>query len=219
MAEKQKFPSTPKGLAMYAWLTRADTKFDADGVYKVNLVLDPADAAPIIEAIDKQAAEFLAEKRKAEKNPVKAKRLKMSSDTPYAEDEDGNIVIKFKMKAKGKTKAGEEFTQKPKLFDAKGKPITGDIPLGNGSTIRVSYEMVSYLHPKEGAGITLRLRAVQVIELVAYVSGGSADDFGFDEEEGGFASDEEPQAKPADASADAEGDDEEEAEEEGNGDF
>jgi len=43
-----KFPTmvTPQGLAAYAWLTKKDTKYNAEGVYKVSIVLDKSDITP-----------------------------------------------------------------------------------------------------------------------------------------------------------------------------
>jgi hypothetical protein len=62
--------------------------------------------------------------------------------------------------------------------------VKGDIKLGGGSTIRVSYEIVPFVSPI-GAGASLRLKGVQVIDLVEWGSG-NADYYGFGEEEGGF---------------------------------
>jgi hypothetical protein len=70
-------------------------------------------------------------------------------------------------------KTSERF--KPKLFDDEGHPI--DVMVGNGSKVRVNYTPAAY--EGLGGGITLYLNAVQVVELVEYVSGGRATDYGF----------------------------------------
>ena len=52
------------------------------------------------------------------------------------------------------------------LFDAKKNPIPLSTIIWGGSKMRVAYNLVSYYTPMLGAGITARLKAVQVIELV-----------------------------------------------------
>ena len=37
---------TPKGVAKYPWLTKADTKFNPDGVYKTDLLISSEEAEP-----------------------------------------------------------------------------------------------------------------------------------------------------------------------------
>jgi hypothetical protein len=56
-----------------------------------------------------------------------------------------------------------------------------DFPeLGNGSRVRVNYKEASY--EGFGGGFNLYLNAIQVLEHVE-ISGGTADDYGFGEEE------------------------------------
>lgn len=189
---KKTYKTSPKGFAKYAWLTRPDTKFDANGKYKVNLIVKEADAQELIAECDEVAKKLFDEIKGKEKNPVKKKKLKLSSDTPYMDNEDGTITFKFSMKAKVEPKnGGESFTQKPILFDGQGHVITKDIALGDGSIIRVGYEAVGYNHAKDGVGTTLRLKAVQIIKFVPYVSGADASQFGFEAEEGAFSMDDE----------------------------
>lgn len=107
------------------------------------------------------------------------------ADLPYTREQvddeaTGAIIFSFKMNATGKTKAGEVFTRQPAIFDAAGQPAKG-LRIGGGSTIRVSYELNPFYVPANGAGVSLRLYAVQVIELVEF--GGNAGYFGFESEE------------------------------------
>jgi hypothetical protein len=76
------------------------------------------------------------------------------------------------------------------LFDAKGKPLSKDIKIGGGSKMKVSYEILPYYTAIAGAGISLRLKAVQVIDLVEYSSGGSGESYGFGKEDGYEATEE-----------------------------
>ena len=94
------------------------------------------------------------------------------------DDETGQICVKFNMKALIRKKNGEEFEQKPGIVDAKKKPIKANV--GGGSVIKVAFEPVPYYNAAAGSGVSLRLKAVQVLDLVEYGGG----DYGFDEEEG-----------------------------------
>ena len=210
MAEKKKAERfvSPKGLASYPYLTKPDTKFNPDGEYKVSLIVAGDDAS--------KAIAFLTEKHNASVAQAKkenaGKRVK-EGELPFIENDDGTVTFKFKMKAKVTPKKGDPFEQKPALFDAKGKPLTGEPKIGGGSTIKVSYEVVPYYTAIAGAGVSLRLKAVQIIELKEYSGGGNAESYGFGEEEG-FEADDEDNDPPFDtdettAGGNTGGDDEE----------
>ena len=92
------------------------------------------------------------------------------------------MTLSFKLNAVGKnSKTGETWKNTVKLFDAKGKPTK--VKVGGGSRIRVSAEINPYYTPTIGAGVSLRLKAVQIEELM---QGGDATSYGFDEIEDGF---------------------------------
>ena len=203
---------SPKGTASYPHLTNPDTKFNPDGEYKVSLIVAGDDASKVVN--------FLTEKHKAAVAQVKkenARKRVKEGDLPIIENDDGTVTFKFKMKAKVIPKKGDPFEQKPALFDAKGKPLTGETKVGGGSTIKVCYEVVPYYTAIAGVGISLRLKAVQVIELKEYSGGGgNAESYGFGEEEG-YEADDEDNAPPFDtdetiAGGDTGGDDEDEDE-------
>ena len=186
MTEKKKAERfvSPKGIASYPYLTKPDTKFNTEGEYKVSLLVSGDDASKAIDFLTKQhkAAVSKAQKENA------GKRVK-ESELPFIENDDGTVTFKFKMKAKVTPKKGDPFEQKPALFDAKGKPLTGEPKVGGGSVIKVSYEVEPYYTAIAGAGVSLRLKAVQIIELKEYSGGGNAESYGFGEEEG-FEADE-----------------------------
>ena len=198
---------TDVGVAIYPYLTAPDTKFNADGEYKVKLRLNPdsmirdvqgREIADVQTFLDDMMLKAL-EKAKAENKG----RIK-EGDPPYIiDDETGDLLVNFKLKAVVRTKEGSTFSQKPALFDAKGKPITPESIWG-GSKIKVSFEVVPYYTKIAGAGVTLRLRAAQVLELVTGGSGGSAESYGFGEEEGYEADDEAANAGFAEAAEDEE---------------
>lgn len=218
-AKKEKLAThkTPKGTAIYPWLTKPDTKYNADGEYRIKLRLSEKAAAPIIEMIDEAIAKKMPEAleevqgnakmaeayRKAgklvETKAAKGKTATITGiveSTPYAKvfndqnQETGEVDLTFKMKALVKPKNGDPFTQKPKLFDASGKPIVGRVAIHGGSEVQVAFQMVPFSTSIAGCGVSLRLQAVAVFKLVS--SGGRAEDYGFDTEEGGYEAEDAP---------------------------
>ena len=141
----------------------------------------------------------------------KEKKKKLNKIPFFEESEDGkHLVFKFKQNKIIKRKDGTTSEVKIPLFDAKGKPITEAIKLGNGSVCRISFTVAPYYNAtNKGVGLSLRLVAVQVIELVEY-SAGNAESYGFDEEEGYEAKD---------ADDDPPFEDSDDSEDENNGDY
>jgi len=164
--------TTPKGVAYFPYISQPDTKFDEAGVYKVNLCIPKAEAEPVIKLIN---AEILSGiKGVIEKSKKEVKQ----APVPYHDEVDdttgeptGNVIIKFKSKA----------AYKPAVFDSKGNMMTSHNIYG-GSAIKVNGSIAFYSSPSIGAGVTLRLRAVQIIEYVEGADG--ATKFGFDSEDG-----------------------------------
>jgi hypothetical protein len=164
--------TSPQGTAVYPKIEKPDTKFNADGLYSIDLDLPGGDAQELIGKLTKIADDAYAAECKA-----KGKKSLKRSDMPWKETEDGKTRFKFKLKAKGGS--GEKmWDQKPALFDAKGNPVK-DLNVGSGSTVKVAFDVVPYFTAMVGQGISLRLRAVQVIELRQYIAGDNFDAFGF----------------------------------------
>jgi hypothetical protein len=136
---KGKFVS-PKGIAQYPWLTKPDTKFNAEGVYKVSLAVPKAEAKDFVEAAKQAFVDEFGQSKMAK------------AHMPFKEDEEGNVVFSFKSKLK------------PRLYDSQGKPITDDVAVGGGSVVKVSGAFGPY---NKGAnmGVALYLNAVQIIKL------------------------------------------------------
>lgn len=177
--------TTPAGIAQYPYLTKPDTKFNPDGEYKISVEIPGAAAQDTVTFLDEQFAASVAKAKKD--NP--GKKIK-EGDVPYSVNDDtGKVTVRFKLKAKVTPKQGDPFEQRPALFDAKGKPIGADAKIGGGSKVKVAYELVPYYTAIAGAGISLRLKAVQVIDLVEFSGGASSEAYGFGEEEGYEAED------------------------------
>jgi len=175
--------TTPIGTAKWPYLLEPDTKFHADGEYRVELVLEPGDEAEDLFAKitafrDKAAAEF--------KKLSGGKGVKIAPSFPLVRNEDGTVSVKAKMKAKITSKSGRSWEQRPAIFDAKGTPIKNEIRIGSGSRLRLSIELAPFNSPAiGGCGVSARLRGAQVIEI-REPKATSASDFGFGAEESGF---------------------------------
>ncbi len=175
---------TPAGIAQYPYLTKPDTKFNPDGEYKVSLEIPAAQAQDIVTFLDEQHEASVAKAKKENAG----KRIK-EGEVPYLlNEETGAVTVRFKLKAKVSPKMGDPFEQRPAIFDAKGKPLQ-DAKVGGGSKIKVAYEVVPYFTAIAGAGVSLRMKAVQVIDLKEFSGGAGAGAYGFGEEEGYEAED------------------------------
>lgn len=164
--------TSPQGIAVYPKIEKPDTKFNSDGVYSIDLDLDQNEGGELAAKLQKIADQTYAEECKA-----KGKKALKRADMPWKSTEDGKIRFKFKLKAKGGT-GEKQWDQKPALFDAKGNPVK-DLNVGSGSIVKVAFDVVPYFTAMVGHGLSLRLRAVQVIELRQWVAGDNFDAFGF----------------------------------------
>jgi len=170
--------TTPRGRTEWAKLWTPDTKFNVDGEYGTKLVMDNSDATDIMAMLD--AAHELAIDAAVEETGKARNKIRVTD--PYdVNPETGDVTIKLKLKAKVTTQKGETFEQKPAVFDAKRQPIHKEIPLWNGSLIRISFQIIPYYTALAGAGLSLRMRSVQVIEAVA---GSNEAASGFEDEDG-----------------------------------
>lgn len=176
----KKLFTTPRGVLAYPYLIKPDTKFNAKGVYTTKLRLSGAGG----QALAKQVAELMKEAHDAavKEQAEKGKKGKVKqADAPFKFDEEtGEYEFSFKMVASGVKKDGTEYTQRPALFDAAAKPITQDIKIGGGTEAKVSFEAFPFFTKLVGAGVSLRLKAVQILKLVEW--GGDGSYYGFDNE-------------------------------------
>lgn len=214
MSEKQKRDqfTTPRGVAKFPYLTEPDTKYNADGVYRVALVLEGEDAAKLKKMVDEaRKAAYLEHTQEQQAKAPKGKKLKLvAADPPYkaVTDDEGNEVsgkleFRFKQNATAKSKAkGKTYTFTIPIFDAKGKPLKG-VSVYGGTEMKVAFEFNPFYTAKVGSGIGLRLKAVQILKLVSG-SGGSAENYGFAEEDG-FQADESAFPETEDAGSPASG--------------
>jgi len=183
--------TTPAGVAIYPWITKADTEHVPTGVFKVDLSIPEELAADTIAKLETVRDEFIATLPQAKQEALTPRPVYLVEYTrpDYPEDSTaeqrkalrdahegvptGNVLLRFKLKAKVTPKDGEAFDQAPVVVDATtGEKITK--PVYDGSVVRIKGQVVPYTSAASGiVGVTLRMKAVQVIELVTG-SGGEA---------------------------------------------
>ena len=150
------------GEAVYPHLTKPDVRFNEYGEFKVTLKIGKQDASAMVKLFDQACEDSLAT---AEKE-AKGKKIKAAATKPYKLEGD-NVFFKFKMRASGKNKkTNEMFSQRPALFDAKKNPISTSQSIWGGSLMKVAYQLIPYHTPMLGAGVSARLKAVQILKLV-----------------------------------------------------
>ena len=174
-----------EGTALWAKVFEPDTKFNPLGDFSINLQMPVADAAVMSEKLESIVQ--VAFKEAIEKDP----RLKNTLSTqdvcqPVYDrdtgDDTGNVEFKFKLKAKVQKRDGTYYEQQPAVLDSKKVPMSKDTLIGNGSKVKVAFEPIPYvMSSTKKVGVSLRMKAVQVIDLVEY--GNSATSV-FDEEDG-----------------------------------
>jgi hypothetical protein len=145
--------TSPKGVAGFTSLNRADTKYDSDGVYHTKLTFPSREAIEELEDLMKEEALEELGKAKAAK-----------AQYPIAENEDGTVTVKFKSK------------KAPKFFDGKGNPVrdTEDMNIGGGSVLKIKGAAKAYANGTN-IGVTLYINSVQVIKYEEYQAGGGFD--------------------------------------------
>ena len=111
-----------------------------------------------------QAKELFAEMQKAYSlkrtaEPTWPEKLEMPFKKDTRDGEDSGLYI-GKCKLKGNYNG--EATPKPKQYDNKGDPYGDDFMLTTGSKVNIAVTLVPY--SMANSGVSLRLRAIQVLE-------------------------------------------------------
>lgn len=169
---------SPLGEAQWPFLQTPDTKFNPDGVYRVNMVFDKTpEVMKFIDNLEKILDEYNTEAQTVE-------RKKVSLVKPvYEETDDGKILMKFKQNAKiiPKDRSKDPIDVKIACFDKYNRPLDPDVKIGNGSKCKIAFVPAGYYQASARAvGLTLRIVAVQVRELVTYGDANDGATFGFD---------------------------------------
>ncbi len=177
--DEKKIHKSPRGLAIWPKLITPETKFDPAGVYELRMKFDEKTEIvffdQMMDLYEQAYRQTLQDESRTEierENP------------PWKRNKEGRWEFKFKLKAGGVWN-GEKWTNKPpKLFDSRGNLIENPDPqklrIGSGSEVRTYFQVRPYCVQK--AGITLRLKAVQILKLTEY---DDAKHYGIDDENDG----------------------------------
>jgi|TARA_B110000046_G_scaffold70896_1_gene78799 hypothetical protein len=172
--------TTPKGKAVWPRIDTADTKFDEDGVYSCKLHVTEGDFKAF-EAIVKPKLDAAYQEECSRQGKDK---IRMAASSPLRINDEGDHEIYAKQKAKVHTKSKGTLEFTIAAVDSQGKKIA--MPkIGSGSILKMAVEVNTWFVPSQGFGYTLRLRAVQVLDLVEYGGGGDGS-FGFGAEADGY---------------------------------
>jgi hypothetical protein len=170
MQNERQILVTPFGAARYPRLNTPDTQFKPEGEFRSDILVDPDDPQVVdfIAKIDAIYQANIEERVKVEKIPLK--KLKLGSkpykmETDKEGNETGRLQIRASMMAHVETKSGKSWDQRPTLLDGKKQPISAAI--GGNSVIRMVVEPNPWYTAALGAGVSLRLKTVQVKELVS----------------------------------------------------
>jgi hypothetical protein len=199
---------TPRSLYVYPRLgpvaDKGTKKFPQKPNFNVKGVFKPGqqwvvgkqlvDHDAVVEKLEEMRdAEFdrqLAE-AKAKKNGKLVKQLHKADVLRAEVNEEGVETGELSVRAKTAAQYEDKETKKivlkdpPTMFDAKGKKIGKLPPVGGGSEGKIGVYAKPYFLASSGAvGITFYLEATQLLKLVKYTGGRSADAMGFGAEEG-----------------------------------
>jgi hypothetical protein len=205
---------TGRVVAYYPHLNKPDDRYNPDKPeYKISIIYENEEAASsmleLIKEAQAQAVEAAvaqaADEAKKKGKKFNEERFRASlklAQLPIKEelDEDGDptgriIVGPFKMRAKGSTRDGREWERQCPVFDGAGKPIdTEKVSIWGGSIVNVCFYIDTFYTAGLGAGVSLKLEAVQVLELRSGNTAKTAASFGFSTDGEGLTQDDDDEA-------------------------
>lgn len=194
---KKKFVThrSPAGIAVYPRVNAPDFKFKKEGEYSTKLKLLAEDSAAFAEfltaANEAAFGEIKAQLASADDGKKKAKAKTLVQGRPPFEpevDSEGNetgaLIFKFARKASGTSlKTGKPWKASIGIFDAKGERMD-EVAIWGGTTMKVAFYLNTYYVAADNkAGVSCKLEAVQVLNLVTQGQR-DASHYGFGQEAG-----------------------------------
>lgn len=196
---------TPRVIAMFPWLTKADTKFEPEGLYQSTFILDPEDPAhaEFIEKVNgmMEAAREAAVDRLSKGDGKAKAKLKTLQQADFFKpeyddngDETGRMtftvrqkrVIRFIDKKTGEKK---KVIKNIIFVDSAGNVLKNPPPVYSGSELQVKGPINTYYAADKNAyGLTMKVDVVRIVELAQGSYGDAA--AGFDNDGEGFVGDE-----------------------------
>ena len=171
--------TTGNSEAVFVAASKPMTTFDPEGLYHANVLVTKAEGEKIVKLAN------TIEEKQFNTYRKNNKKVEFTGCIPYVKvekDENGRIIKetpdpegRYILKAKNKAYIKNGIAgQKIPVFDSKLKPIEG-VSIGSGSTVRLGLTLEGY-STNLGTGVSVKLRMLQVINLVPF-GGYKADDF------------------------------------------
>lgn len=171
--KRKSYPTmmSPRGIASWPKLNKPDEKYDK---FTVGLILEKDVAEKFLgtlKEIDETNLKEAQASIKGKTHPKTGEPLSVEHQgLPYKLELDSNkqptgrIIVQFGLNATWKDKEDKTQHNKVNLFDASGKPC--NVQVGGGSEIIVAFRPSPYfIDGTRAAGVTLKIQAVQVINL------------------------------------------------------
>lgn len=184
-----KYIISPRGELRYPWLNKPDTKFNDDGIYKTDLVLDDSSAEKLKDTITRAAEAALA-KHVEDLPPAKAKKFEVYLPFEEELDEDsgeptGSTIFKFRQNAVIRLKDGDTKDIKIELRDSKDNVM--DKAVWDGSEGRIMFSMRTIVIASTSkVGVRLDFYKVQIAKMA---SGTGSKGFGAIDDDDGYVAD------------------------------
>jgi hypothetical protein len=184
MATKLRSFVTPAGTLSWPWISKPDTRYVAEGVYKTSFILNDVESKPLMTACEEA---FVAEYGAAK---LKKANMPFDDELDANGNPTGNIIFKFKSK------------RQPKLYDSKGKVIAKVLQVASGTTAKIATALNPYA-TGVNTGVSLYLNDIQILELVEFNAGAKfTAEEGFDYVDDGKSDVEQKEPSTADESGD-----------------
>lgn len=176
MKQKNTKGVTPVGEVLFAHILKTEIIKEKDtGKFSIMLKLSEKEKKALLDKINDEWEKF--------KDTLTGKKLKYDPSFGLREYQEVEY-FKFTSNETIKLKSGEILKRTVPIYDAKQQEISKKLNgIGNGSKVKIAYELVPFYMNDKSYGISLRLSAVQLLDLVEF-GAQSAESFGFGVEEG-----------------------------------
>ena len=175
---------TGVGKAVYPRLVEPDYKFNTeDGEYSCRLHLEKEQWEELKVKVDKIVE--LGYKRACAKEGKQ--ELRKHTPGPLRITDEGDYEVRAKQVAQKQTSKGMIQFSFP-IYDSQGNKMEDPPNIGSGSMLSLNLEVRTWYVNSLGFGYTLSPKGVQLIDLVEYGGGSSAESLGFKAVENGFVS-------------------------------
>ena len=172
--------TTPKGKAVWPKVVTPDTKFDEEGMYSCKLHVSEGDFRSFEESIKP----VIDAAYKAECDRQGKAKIRLAASNPVRITDEGDFEIYAKQKAKVHTKRSGTLEFSIAAVDSTGAKLATMPNVGSGSALKMAVEVSTWFVASQGFGYSLRLRAIQILDLVEF--GGDSQSFGFGAEADGY---------------------------------